>query len=212
MHLVVLLLLICSSSSGFNTIRVPHTHISTFKRSDLSRLYMSAEVSPSAPSVPPLSLKESISKTLKVAYKFSRPHTIKGTILASFMGVTRALQENPGSMSWALLPRAAVGLVALLCGNAYIVGVNQIYDVEIDKINKPFLPIAAKDLTIKKAWTWVLASLVTGGVIVKTQFSPLIFRLYCLGGLLGTLYSVISTVSHPLASISIFISICFLLT
>lgn len=32
-----------------------------------------------------------------------------------------------------LVPRALLGLLALLLGNAYIVGINQIYDVDIDK-------------------------------------------------------------------------------
>jgi 4-hydroxybenzoate polyprenyltransferase len=36
-----------------------------------------------------------------------------------------------------------MGLLALLCGNGYIVGINQIYDVDIDAVNKPFLPVAA---------------------------------------------------------------------
>lgn len=46
-------------------------------------------------------------------------------------------------IDWALLPRAALGVLALLCGNGYIVGINQIYDEDIDKVNKPFLPIAS---------------------------------------------------------------------
>lgn len=46
-------------------------------------------------------------------------------------------------IDWGLLPRALLGVVALVCGNGYIVGINQIYDVEVDKVNKPFLPVAA---------------------------------------------------------------------
>ncbi len=55
----------------------------------------------------------------------------------------RALLEHPELIDWALLPRAVLGLVALLCGNGYIVGINQIYDVDIDVLNKPFLPVAS---------------------------------------------------------------------
>ena len=58
----------------------------------------------------------------------------QGTILASFMGVTRSLLENPTKFSMKLLPRAIIGLIALLCGNAYIVGINQIYDVKVDEV------------------------------------------------------------------------------
>lgn len=71
---------------------------------------------------------------LSVLYKFSRPHTIKGTLLASLMGVTRALIENPTKISLSLIPKAIIGLLALLCGNAYIVGINQIYDVKVDEV------------------------------------------------------------------------------
>ena len=134
--------------------------------------------------------KPGFANSLNVMYKFSRPHTIKGTILASFMGVARALLENPGKLTAKLIPKACIGLVALLCGNAYIVGINQIYDVKIDEINKPFLPIAAKKLSTKTAWQIVFSCLVTGVSVVYTQFSPLIFRLYMLGTVLGTIYSV----------------------
>ena len=112
------------------------------------------------------------------------------------MGVLRAIRENPGAVPKSvgtLLPlfyRAIIGLFALLCGNAYIVGINQIYDEKIDLINKPFLPIAAKQLTPGRAWQIVISCLVAGLAIVKTQFSPLIFKLYVLGATLGSIYSV----------------------
>merc|ERR1711965_1172288 len=37
------------------------------------------------------SLIGKLKRNFNIVYKFSRPHTIKGTILASFMGVVRAL-------------------------------------------------------------------------------------------------------------------------
>ena len=48
-----------------------------------------------------------------------------------------------------------LGLFALLCGNGFIVGINQIYDVEIDKVNKPYLPIAAGELSLPMAWAFL---------------------------------------------------------
>lgn len=47
--------------------------------------------------------------------------------------VTRALIENPNLIRWSLVLKALSGLLALLCGNGYIVGINQIYDIGIDK-------------------------------------------------------------------------------
>lgn len=47
--------------------------------------------------------------------------------------VTRALIENPNLIRWSLAMKAFSGLIALICGNGYIVGINQIYDIGIDK-------------------------------------------------------------------------------
>jgi homogentisate solanesyltransferase len=125
-------------------------------------------------------------------YRFSRPHTIRGTLLACFTGVGRALVEQPAyvSMIPPLLPRALLGVLALLLGNLFIVGINQIYDVEIDVINKPFLPIAAGRLSPRAAWAVVLGSGAAGLALVRAAFNPLIFRLYCFGTLIGGMYSV----------------------
>ena len=80
----------------------------------------------------------SLKARLRALYKFTRPHTIRGTILASIAGTIRALVDTPGALAsakWgALLPRALIGMVALLLGNAFIVGINQIYDEKIDKM------------------------------------------------------------------------------
>merc|ERR1712070_300148 len=82
------------------------------------------------------------------------------------------------------------GLVALLAGNAFIVGINQIFDEDIDRINKPFLPIAARELSRRSAWAFLAVCGVTGPLIVRNFFSPVIFWLYMAGTVAGTLYSV----------------------
>ncbi|GMP87119.1 hypothetical protein CsSME_00039638 [Camellia sinensis var. sinensis] len=89
-------------------------------------------------------------------WRFLRPPTIRGTTLGSISLVARALIENTNLIRWSLLFKAFSGLLALLCGNGYIVGINQIYDIGIDKVNKPYLPIAAGDLSVQSAWFLVL--------------------------------------------------------
>ena len=39
-------------------------------------------------------------------------------------------------------------LVPSLLINIYIVGLNQLHDVEIDRVNKPYLPLASGDLSV----------------------------------------------------------------
>ena len=57
-------------------------------------------------------------------------------------------------------------MIALLLGNAYIVGINQIFDKDIDVMNKPFLPVASGEMSEKVAWIYVGLSGIVGPAIV----------------------------------------------
>jgi homogentisate solanesyltransferase len=57
-------------------------------------------------------------------------------------------------------------MVALLLGNAFIVGINQIFDRDIDVLNKPFLPVASGEMSGRVAWATVLFSGIVGPAIV----------------------------------------------
>ncbi|GLC44827.1 hypothetical protein PLESTB_001209700 [Pleodorina starrii] len=153
-------------------------------------------VASSAASVPAPGSGDGSSLAQKVAsfpsafWKFLRPHTIRGTILGTTAVTAKALLENPQCIDWALLPRALLGLVALLCGNGYIVGINQIYDVDIDVVNKPFLPVASGELSPALAWGLCLTLAATGVSVVASNFGSVITSLYTFGLFLGTIYSV----------------------
>jgi homogentisate phytyltransferase/homogentisate geranylgeranyltransferase len=93
-------------------------------------------------------------------WKFSRPHTIVGTslsVLALYVIALTTSSSNNLTITglWQLLGT----LIACLCGNIYIVGLNQLEDVEIDLINKPHLPIAAGEFS-RVTGKWIVA--VTG--------------------------------------------------
>ncbi|CAN6439278.1 unnamed protein product [Victoria cruziana] len=136
------------------------------------------------------SLPNKFSQFSDACWRFLRPHTIRGTALGSVALVTRALLENQDLINWSLLLKAFSGLIALICGNGYIVGINQIYDIGIDKVNKPYLPIAAGDLSVQSAWILVLCFGIAGLAIVSSNFGTFITALYTLGLFLGTIYSV----------------------
>jgi len=123
-----------------------------------------------------------------------RPHTIRGTVLGSLAVTARSLLEQGAplaSLDWAgLAPRAALGVLALLAGNGFIVGINQIYDVEIDVVNKPFLPVAAGELSPKAAWILVVALAAAGVALSWGVFGREIGTLYAFGLTLGAVYSV----------------------
>jgi hypothetical protein len=110
----------------------------------------------------------------RALYKFTRPHTIRGTILASVAGTIRVLLDSSSSsfssiwhLPWLqLLPRALMGMIALLLGNAFIVGINQIYDTDIDQVNKPFLPVASGEMSTRFAWWTVTMCGILGPILV----------------------------------------------
>ena len=71
--------------------------------------------------------------------RFARAHTLVGTtvsLLALYLMAGRHLHAYDWSMF-------AVTLFSCLCANVYITGLNQLTDVEIDRINKPYLPLAS---------------------------------------------------------------------
>jgi homogentisate phytyltransferase / homogentisate geranylgeranyltransferase len=104
-------------------------------------------------------------------WKFSRPHTIIGTSLSVLGLATIALAASlqakgvgNGLANIAQIPwLQTVGLIfsALipsLCANVYIVGLNQLEDVEIDRINKPGLPLASGDFSRTEGVAIVIAT------------------------------------------------------
>jgi homogentisate phytyltransferase / homogentisate geranylgeranyltransferase len=96
-------------------------------------------------------------RAASVLWRFSRPHTVIGTAV-SVAGLFAICVSSLGSVD---AGRAAFHLfwtlVAGLAVNVFIVGINQITDVDIDRVNKPGLPIAAGDLTLERAW-WIVAA------------------------------------------------------
>ena len=90
------------------------------------------------------------------------------------------------SMTYAMIP-------ALLM-NLYITGLNQVTDVEIDKINKPYLPIASGDLSLKGGIIAITISLILS--LAMGAASPGVFGTEGLNvalwysAILGTVYSL----------------------
>ncbi len=78
--------------------------------------------------------------------RFSRPHTIIATSLA-VVGLFILVQgyQRIGQGGLTML---ALTTTACLAANIYVVGLNQITDVAIDRVNKPDLPLASGEFTM----------------------------------------------------------------
>ena len=91
-------------------------------------------------------------------WKFSRPHTIVGSFISIsilfFLSIHNLLPINQNNY----ITYIYTLLSALFC-NLYITGLNQIHDLEIDRINKPQLPLVTGALTVFQAKQIILFSL-----------------------------------------------------
>ena len=104
---------------------------------------------------------------LTALWKFSRPHTIIGTSLSVLALYIISLGTTGNAVTSLNLEQMLAVWLACICGNIYIVGLNQLWDVEIDRINKPDLPLASGKFTIAQGKlivgiTGILSLLIAG--------------------------------------------------
>ncbi|MCI0397096.1 MAG: homogentisate phytyltransferase [Chloroflexi bacterium] len=115
---------------------------------------------------------------------FSRPHTIVATglqvtglfILAGGRGVS-------GWAAWLL------ALASCLAANVYIVGLNQLADVAIDRVNKPYLPLASGAFSMRQGRAIVLVAGLLAVGLAASQGSYLLLTV-SLSMVIGTIYSL----------------------
>ncbi|KAL5549235.1 hypothetical protein UlMin_004466 [Ulmus minor] len=135
------------------------------------------------------SILNSAKSTLDAFYRFSRPHTVIGTAL-SILSVSLLAVEKLSDFSPLFFTGVLEAVLAALFMNIYIVGLNQLYDIDIDKVNKPYLPLASGEYSV------------AAGVMIVTSFSVLSFLVGWIVGswplfwalfisfVLGTAYSI----------------------
>lgn len=124
-------------------------------------------------------------KQLVILWKFSRPHTIIGSVISIYT-LYMIVYDKHASINFTYLLMALI--VGISC-NIFIVGINQIADVEIDRINKPKLPIPAGVLTKKEAKVIVISALLISWVI-SFLISPYLFFIVLLATAIGWAYSM----------------------
>jgi homogentisate phytyltransferase/homogentisate geranylgeranyltransferase len=84
---------------------------------------------------------------------------------------------------------ASAALISCLAVNVYIVGLNQLADIEIDRINKPGLPLASGALSDKQGrWIVGLAGLVA--LILSATQGIFLFSTVIISFIVGTVYSI----------------------
>ena len=91
--------------------------------------------------------------------EFSRPFTLVAPALGFASGAVTAAgaaPREPWSTDLLLYPLCGLVMAAVL--NAASNALNQIYDLEIDRVNKPKRPMPSGRLTLRDAWTFTIAA------------------------------------------------------
>lgn len=131
----------------------------------------------------------SLSDWLHAFYRFTRPHTVIGTAVG-IISISLLAVQNAADLSSRFVIGILQALIPALFMNVYIVGLNQIYDIQIDKVNKPYLPLASGEFTLAAGIAIVSAFAVLSlamGIFIGSR--PLLWAL-SVSFILGTAYSI----------------------
>lgn len=128
-----------------------------------------------------------IIKSSKIFWGFCRPHTLIGTSLQVITAYCLASERmSIFSQNLHLLLLVWMSSVAV---NIYVVGLNQLIDINIDRVNKPFLPLAAQKLSKTNGWIislfmglFALVSSYLQGMYLFSTISAVLF--------IGSIYSL----------------------
>jgi homogentisate phytyltransferase/homogentisate geranylgeranyltransferase len=126
-------------------------------------------------------------KFLISLWKFSRPHTIIGSFISIsilfLLSISNSFPVNSSDKVTYIFTLAS----ALFC-NLFITGLNQVFDLEIDRINKPKLPLVTGELSIFRANQIIIFSLLMSLMLafIQSWFFGSLITLICF---LGWAYS-----------------------
>ena len=117
--------------------------------------------------------------------RFSRAHTVIGTTVSLLVLYVLAVRHT-GQADWGMF---LFSLFSCLCANVYITGLNQLTDVEIDRINKPYLPLASGAYSLRTG-RWIV--IVAGVLAFLTSFAypPWLTETVIISLVIGTAYSL----------------------
>jgi homogentisate phytyltransferase/homogentisate geranylgeranyltransferase len=123
-------------------------------------------------------------------WQFSRPHTIIGTS-ASVWALFLMARAHAGVPPLQLrgLGLAALSWIACLCANVYIVGLNQLTDVALDRINKPHLPLASGALSLAQG-RWLTGVCGAAALVLAVAAGGWLLLAVAASMAVGTAYSL----------------------
>ena len=131
---------------------------------------------------------------LKTLADFARPFTLIAPALGFASAAATAVGAEPREpWGWGLVAYPVIGAVMAAVLNIASNGLNQIFDYEIDRVNKPKRPLPSGRMTMGEAWVVTLASFALAFILawnVAPGGRRECFWMVVAAALITTLYSV----------------------
>ncbi len=97
--------------------------------------------------------------SVRTYLELARPFTLVAPALGFFSGAVTAIGAAPAeAWTWTVVEPGVIGAAMAAVFNAGSNALNQIYDLDIDRINKPKRPIPSGRLTIGQAWQFTVVA------------------------------------------------------
>ncbi len=109
------------------------------------------------------SSEHTLGKWLRGLYRFSRPESTLGSMVMSTavaLALLPDLSHDPIVFSKIVACILAMGLWTIASH-----GINQIYDLPVDRVNKPDFPLPSGVMTVEQAWTVSITTGVLGSLL-----------------------------------------------
>ena len=108
----------------------------------------------------------SFTERLKNYVDFARPFTLVAPMLGIISGGITAWGAAPvTSFHWSIVFSILAGGLMAAMLNVASNGINQVFDLPIDRINKPSRPIPSGKMSIREAWAVSLAAYVVAWIL-----------------------------------------------
>lgn len=126
-------------------------------------------------------------------WEFARPFTLLPPLLGFVSGAVTAYGAPPRpGVDKALWLYPLIGCIMAAMLNASSNAINQIYDFEIDRVNKPKRPLPSGRLGFRGAWRFTIATFVVAlamAYLVQPAGTPECFIIVAVAALLAYIYS-----------------------
>lgn len=104
---------------------------------------------------------------LKLYSELARPFTLLPPALGVVSGAVSAwgAHQTKAPITWELLYPVVLGTAMAAVLNAANNAINQIYDLDIDRVNKPSRPLPSGRMSLAEAWTFTITAFVAANLL-----------------------------------------------